>query len=203
MPLVAAAFDAMLTEFGTLATHMSLHSAYSASGANELTGGSPAYARQAIAWAAASSGSMALSGTETFDVPASSTVAFVGFWSALTSGTFYGMTPAGSGAPAAFTASAATDVLTIPGHALTNGQTVVVVPGVGSTLPTGLTAGTIYFVRDVSGSTLKLAAAGGGVAIDLTADGAGIVQTITAEVYAGQGTYALADPSVGSMLALA
>lgn len=42
-------------------THGSLHSAYSSSGANELTGGSPAYARKALTWAAASGRSKATS----------------------------------------------------------------------------------------------------------------------------------------------
>jgi hypothetical protein len=181
---------------------MSLHSAYSASGANELTGGSPAYARQAIAWDAAASAAMALSGTETFDIPPASTVAFAGFWSASTSGTFYGMAPAGSGAVLAFTAAATGDALTIPGHSITSGATVVVWAGAGATLPTGLTAGTVYYARDVSGSTLKLAATSGGSAIDLSADGAGLIQTITPETYAGQGTYSVEDPGVGSMLNL-
>ncbi len=204
MPFAAGLLNYMLDQAGTNElTHMSLHSAYSASGANELTGGSPAYARQPITWGAAASGAMALSGTETFDVPPASTVAFIGFWDALTSGNFHGMAPAGSGAPLAFVAAATGDALTIPGHSITSGATVVVWPGAGATLPTGLTAGTIYYARDVSGSTLKLAATSGGSAIDLSADGAGLIQTITPETFAGQGTYAVVDPAVGSMLAFA
>lgn len=56
----------------------------------EPSGGSPAYARKAITWSAASSGSKAVSGTLVFDVPAGFTVKSVGLWSALTAGTLYG-----------------------------------------------------------------------------------------------------------------
>lgn len=59
---------------------LSLHSANPGStGASELSGGSPAYARKTPTWSAAATGSKALSGTVVFDVPAS-TVAFVGMW---------------------------------------------------------------------------------------------------------------------------
>jgi predicted ThiF/HesA family dinucleotide-utilizing enzyme len=57
----------------------------------EVTGGSPAYARKAITWAAAAAGVKALNGTmPVFDVPAC-TVKAVGFYDALTAGTQYGM----------------------------------------------------------------------------------------------------------------
>jgi hypothetical protein len=49
-----------------------------------------AYARKAISFAAASSGSMAASSAPVFDVPAGVTVTHVGFWSASTGGTFLG-----------------------------------------------------------------------------------------------------------------
>lgn len=81
MPYSVAAKNKMLDALG-VAT-LSLHSADpGATGANELTGGSPAYARKAVAApAAASNGSKQVSGSVTFDVPAGSTVAFVGQWS--------------------------------------------------------------------------------------------------------------------------
>jgi len=90
MALNDTAKNAMLTELGTLVTHLSLHSGTEGSGSgNELTGGSPAYARQAVTWGTAASGSMAMTGTETWDLPAS-TVSRVGLFSAVTAGTFYG-----------------------------------------------------------------------------------------------------------------
>lgn len=80
----------MLNELGTVATYMSLHNGYPATSLNEITGGSPAYARKAITWGSASNGEIATSNQPVFDVPAGETVAGVGFWSAATSGTQYG-----------------------------------------------------------------------------------------------------------------
>jgi hypothetical protein len=74
----------------TPVTHVSLHTASPGdSGANEISGGSPAYARKAITFANASGGVLddSTNGV-TFDVPASTTVTHVGFWSASTAGTF-------------------------------------------------------------------------------------------------------------------
>lgn len=59
-------------------------------GTTEPSGGSPAYARLAATWAAAGSGSKALSGTYTFDIPAGTTVKSITFWTASTAGTLYG-----------------------------------------------------------------------------------------------------------------
>lgn len=91
MALSDAAKNAMLDELGTLAGFMSLHSADpGTTGANELSGGSPGYARKAITWSAAAAGAKAISNQPVFDVEGGDTVAFVGFWSASTAGTFYG-----------------------------------------------------------------------------------------------------------------
>lgn len=83
--------NAMLNALGTLAVYASLHSGDPAdNGANEISGGSPAYARKAITWNAASGGSMDDSNVPVFDVPASTTVSWVGLWSVVSGGTFYG-----------------------------------------------------------------------------------------------------------------
>lgn len=57
--------------------------------ANELTGGSPAYARKAAVYAAAANGERVLSADVLFDVPPGAVVAYVGKWST-TTGTFRG-----------------------------------------------------------------------------------------------------------------
>lgn len=61
---------------------------------NEVTGGSPAYARKAITWASATSAtpsSKALTATfPVFDIPASTTVAFIGIWTLASGGTYGG-----------------------------------------------------------------------------------------------------------------
>lgn len=66
-----------------LATRYALHTgdpggANSAS--NEVTGGSPAYARKAVAWNAASGGAATQNGDVVLDVPAGTTVAWVSLW---------------------------------------------------------------------------------------------------------------------------
>lgn len=89
--LNSAGKNALLNGLKNVAAYASLHSADPASnGANEIAGGSPAYARQAITWGSPANGSVASAASATFNVAASSTVAYVGYWSAATGGTFYG-----------------------------------------------------------------------------------------------------------------
>ena len=91
MGLNVTAKNLMLDALAAVAVFVSLHSADpGATGANEISGGSPAYARKAGTWNAAAAGSLDNSNVPAFDVPAGTTVAFVGFWSAVTGGTFYG-----------------------------------------------------------------------------------------------------------------
>lgn len=59
-------------------------------GTTEATGGSPAYARKAATWDAATAGGKALTGTYTFDIPAGTTVKSIAFWTASTAGTLLG-----------------------------------------------------------------------------------------------------------------
>lgn len=66
-----------------LALRMALHSGDpgAANAAdNELSGGSPAYARKAVAYGAAAAGSAAQSGDVVFDVPAGATVSWISLW---------------------------------------------------------------------------------------------------------------------------
>lgn len=197
MPVSVASADYMLDQLGAnKALYISLHSAYSASGANELAGGSPAYARQAATWASAAANSKALSGTYTFNIPASSTLAWIGFWDALTTGNFAGMIPAGNLQAFAFAAPSSTSTLLAPGSAYSATQQVVVFPTGGSTLPSGLTAGVIYFVSAPSGDSFKLSATSGGSAISLTSDGSGYVQAITPETFGSAGTASVAGGTV-------
>ena len=81
----------MLDALADSASHVSLHSADpGTNGANEIAGGSPAYVRQAVTFDPASGGEMSMDGVATFDVPASTTVAYFGVWSSVSGGTFYG-----------------------------------------------------------------------------------------------------------------
>lgn len=97
MPYSTAAKNLMLnalrgTNPTTPITHVSAHTADPGdTGVNEVTGGSPAYARKAIAFNAPSAGSMDDSTNGiSLDIPPSTTVSYIGFWSAITAGTFLG-----------------------------------------------------------------------------------------------------------------
>jgi hypothetical protein len=57
----------------------------------EVSGGSPAYARVATSFAAASACQIVDSTSHSINVPSSTTVAVVGYWSASTSGTLIGI----------------------------------------------------------------------------------------------------------------
>jgi len=89
MALTTNGTNAMLNGLTAAATHVSLHTADpGANGANEVTG-SP-YTRELADWAAASGGTAVNDGAIVFDVPSLTTIAFIGYWSAGTAGTFYG-----------------------------------------------------------------------------------------------------------------
>jgi hypothetical protein len=91
MPLSDNGRNASVNGLATAITHLSLHSADpGTSGAGELTGGTPAYARKACTWGTAAGGSRSLSAAVTFDVAAGITVSHFGCWSALTAGSFHG-----------------------------------------------------------------------------------------------------------------
>lgn len=70
-----------------------------------------------------------------------------------------------------FTVDAGTDIVTLAAHGLTTGSLVHVAST--TTLPAGLSANTIYYVRDETSSTFKLAATSGGTAINITSTGSG------------------------------
>lgn len=173
--------------------HLGLHTALGSGGA-EVTGGSPAYARQAITWSAAASGSKSISGTETFDVPAGTTVMAVQLWSASTAGTSRAWMPAGSSTRRAFSVDSAgvtnNDIFS-PAHGLTTNDRVVFWPTIGAALPTGLSEDTGYHVISTGLTTdaFRVSTSQGGSAVDITAIGDGDVQKFTPEVFAGQGTY--------------
>jgi hypothetical protein len=91
MALNTTALNLMLEELATVAVFASLHTDVVGSGSgNEVTGGSPAYARKAITWNAASSGNLDNNANPVFDVPAGTTIRRVGLFSASTAGTYYG-----------------------------------------------------------------------------------------------------------------
>lgn len=89
MALNGTGLSAQVSGLTAVAVYASLHTAEpNASGSSEVTGGS--YTRESISWAAASNGTAATNANIVFDVPASTTITHVGYWSAVSGGTFYG-----------------------------------------------------------------------------------------------------------------
>ncbi len=179
-------------------TYVGLHTDIpNSSGSNEVSGGSPAYARKAVTFASASAGSAAKNGTSpVFDVPASTTVCFLGFWSALTAGTFYGFAPVNGGTVRGVATVATTDVFTSNGHGLADTNRVYLQTVTGESLPTGLSATTLYFARDCTTDTFKVALTSGGTAVDVTAAGEVFFQATIPEVFASQATFTVSTGSI-------
>lgn len=91
MPLNDTAKNLMLDALAAVAVYASVHNNDpSTNGANEISGGSPAYARKAITWNSASSHNLDNNANPAFDIPAGTTVKYIGLWSASSGGTFYG-----------------------------------------------------------------------------------------------------------------
>ena len=80
--------ETLAVAYGNAATHASLHTgAPGTIGSNELSGGSPAYARKPITWAPGTSDGL-ITASVTFDVPSGATVTYAGLWNAITGGAF-------------------------------------------------------------------------------------------------------------------
>lgn len=196
MPLVTAGYNVAAAGVTAVSTHASLHTGDpSTTGANEATGGSPAYARKAITWAAASAGQVATSAALTFDV-AAGTYSHIGLWSAITAGTFYGYWPLGGYTPQVGAMANTGDVITSYAHGLTNTQNVLVFDIQAAGLPTGLTEGTVYFVVGATTDTFQVALTSGGAAVAVTTDGElGFVRVLP-ETFAAQGQFQIASGSL-------
>ena len=195
MPLVAAGQNAMLSGgLGNAALYASLHTAYpGGTGTSEVTGGSPAYARQSITWNAAASGQRTNNGALTFNVPASTTVSWVGLWSAATLGTFYGSFPLAAGTPkigVVLAGDLTPNTIESVSHGYTAGTQVTFYPVEGGSLPAGLTEGTLYYViaTGLTTDVFEVSATSGGAAVDITGEGVMVVQSALPETFAGQGT---------------
>jgi len=80
--------NTLATAYAAAATHMALYSTVpGASAGTELTGGSPAYARKASNWGTASASAI-VAAPAAFDVASGSTVAGIGFHTAISAGTY-------------------------------------------------------------------------------------------------------------------
>jgi hypothetical protein len=158
MSLTISAKNTMLNAL-TIDT-ASLHTAFPGlTGANEVSGGSPAYARKAVTFGAAAGGSRALSAAVTFDVPAT-TVRWFGFWA---SSTFVGYA-ANGGTQLLFQIDVTNNLVRSTAHGLTNGTKIAFF---NSTVPPPLVEGTVYYVVNTTADSFQVSATTGGVAITL------------------------------------
>ena len=79
----AEAKNVMLDALAALAVRVAAHTGdpgAANTASNEVSGGSPAYARKAIAWSAAAAGAAAQNGDVVVDIPAATTVAWLSLW---------------------------------------------------------------------------------------------------------------------------
>jgi hypothetical protein len=184
---------------------LALHTAFppTVNPGNEVTGGSPAYARKATTFNAASAGAKAIAAAQTFDVPGGGTTVRAVSLVDSSSGaaTVRCWSPAGASARRAFSVDSAgvtADLLFSPAHGLTTNDRVLVWPTIGAALPTGLAEDTEYFViaTGLTTDAFSVSATQGGAAVNITAIGDGDVQKFVAEVFGGQGTYQVSAYSV-------
>lgn len=165
-------------------------------GGTEATGGSPAYARQAVTWGAAASGQKANTGALTFDI-AAGTYAFLLFFNASSGNTnnFLGYAPINGSVKGFFSVdtTVSNDALFSVAHGLADGDRVQLFNVFSESLPTGLSEGTVYFVVSSTTNSFKVSTTSGGAAVDITAvaGGEGFFQKVIPEVFASQGQLAV------------
>lgn len=84
--------DAFGTQYGFAAAYSGDPGATGT--ANEIAGGTPAYARKAITWGTASGATPSIKALvaafPVFDIPLNTTVSFIGFWTLAVGGTYGG-----------------------------------------------------------------------------------------------------------------
>lgn len=172
---------------------ISLHSADPGlTGANELTGGSPAYARKQNTFPAFASGTADNDTAILFDVPAGDVVAW-GVWDLSTAGVCFqtGWFSTVSNAILVPDADVAGNLIRSHEHGLAANDRIVFEVLEGLTLPAGLTAGTLFHViaGGLTADAFSVSATQGGAAIDITASGVGIVRKVVVTNFAAQGQF--------------
>lgn len=172
---------------------ISLHDGYPGTDglSNELSGGSPAYARAAATVNAASGRSRALDADVELDVPAGAGVLFIGFWENDVTDVFHGWAPNGAADNDVLAgyAEATGNTIHLDGHGFSDTERVIVLPTPGGSLPTGLTLGTVYYVISADADSFQVSLTEGGGAVSISADGGLLMQKLVPEVYALQGTH--------------
>lgn len=162
----------------------------------EATGGSPAYARQAVTFGAAASEQKANSGALTIDVPAG-TYAFLLYFNASTGNTnnYLGYAPINGtvkGFGTVDTAGVTADAIQSAAHGLVDNDRVMVYNVFAESLPAGLTEGTVYHVVSAATDTFEVSATSGGASVNITGVGELFFQKIIPETFGAQGQITVA-----------
>jgi len=181
------------TGTGTSRCYLSAHTAYSATGANIHVGAGTG--KKEGEWAAASSGSKDITSTDVDITITHSgsdiTVKWIGAWGGTSGDTFIGMMPNASTGAKTFQVDLANNRIYCEAHGWADTNKIVFY---GAAAPTGLTAGTTYFVSGVTAGDpdhFTVSATSGGAAIDITGQAAAgcFVSNITEETYSSSGTH--------------
>lgn len=189
MPIATAGINAAVTAVTNRITHISLLN----ESLVEISGGSPAYARNPLVWGTTAAGVNDQDDNEVFNVPGGVTVAFVGFENHITTGDgkTEGYWPLGGGTVQAGVAAATGETISSIAHGLVNTDRVVFFDIAGGGLPAGLTEGTVYWVVGSAANSFQVSTTSGGSAVNITADGEAFFVKAVPEVYASQGTYTI------------
>lgn len=201
MPFSDIAKDQMLDAIclGILAPdwirEASLHTGFpGTTGASEVSGGAPAYARKAITFNIASGGSSDSSNAPVFDVPGSTTIQYVGYWSSPGSpDEFLAFSPIGNvGFIDEFETDETGNIINADTHPFADNDRIVFLDG---TPPTGLTEGTLYWVITSTADTFQVSLTQGGGAVALSSQGDSSVEVhkMVQETFGAQGTFTLTD----------
>lgn len=143
--------------------------------------------RKAITFAAAASGSIASNADGSWaDYDAggaglTETLTHWSGWDADPAGNCLVTGALGGGAPQPCTA-ATSDIVTCPAHGMADGDRVEFFAEAGGAIATGLSAGTLYFVRDSATDTFKVALTSGGAAVDVTASGKMVLRKVVPKI---------------------
>lgn len=169
MPFTTTGRNKLLDSGKASITHVS---AFSDLGTTEIT-----TTRQAVTWTTAASGVTDNNAQLSIPILAGVTVQTLAFYDALTTGNILGYWPIGSAGQilkgVAVVDAAANDTLLSRGHGLAADDRVMVWSVAGESLPSGLSAATLYWVRatGLTADAFTLSATQGGAAVDITALG--------------------------------
>jgi len=159
-------------------------------GANEIAGGS--YARQAASFGASAAGQVQNDATIDFTLMPATTVVAFALWDAATNGNCLWAGWLSTVLRAFVADDTAGDTIRSPSHGFANDDRVAFEAEDVGSIPTGLAAGTLYYVVSAATDTFKVSLTQGGAAVDITATGSGKVRKVTPKIVNAGDTFRFA-----------